>query len=585
MTTQVATGTGTYKDVESYSLGVSWLDPAIGDQSRIMWLNTIVHTGLNGSAPDIALPAVTFGPTGTSMYNRVNATDGNGLFKRFRLATIANEYGGVMGISYSAPDCVTGTRMPPSPEANLYRCYPVYWTPPGGSQILDYFNKYVVTSVTETDIPGGSATEATSYTYPTDAAFWHYDTSATTPTARRTWSQWRGYDQVSVTQGAAGDTQSQRVVKYFRGRNGDHLPSGVRSQSYPVNGTSYPDDDWLAGTAYQTTVYNGPGGPVVRDSISEPWISGPTASRTVDGLTVGSYVTNVLRQTDRIPRDGGRSDRTTVSTTTYSDGSDGAPRGRPLAVDNQGDMSTTGDDTCLRTTYARDDAANLYLLPSEVEVDGLRCSITPTAPSQVLSIVRTWYDGGATFPTTPTKGDPTKTQELSVWNATPASRVYTTTEHHTYDPYGRVLDSYDALNNKSSIAYTPAAGGPVTGLTNTNALLWATNIVVEPAWGVTTSTTDVKRAGHHRELRRPRPADRDVAARLVTVSPSEPGEPRVCLYRPQLRRTVRDREQCAQPGRDGLSHVVRTLRRSGPDPPDPVGRGDRSRSTGQRHGL
>ena len=491
VTTQVATGAGTFKDVDGYTLAVSWLDPAIGDQSRVMWLNSVVHTGLNGSAPDISLPAVVFGPTGTSMYNRVNATDGNGLFKRFRLATIANEYGGVMGISYSAPDCVTGTRMPPSPEANGYRCYPVYWTPPGGSQILDYFHKYVVTSVTEADNVAGATTTAVSYTYPADGAFWHYDTGATTPTSRRTWSQWRGYDQVTVTQGAASETRSQRVVKYFRGRNGDKLPTGVRSQSYTVNGTAYADDDWLAGTAYQVTVYNGPGGAVVKDSLSEPWASGPTASRTVDGLTVSAYVTNVLRVTDRTPRDGGRPDRVTVTTTTYSDGSDGTPRGRPLTVDNQGDTSTTADDTCMRTTYARNDAANLYTLPSEVEVDGLRCSQTPTSADQVVSAVRTWYDDGTTFPTTPSQGNVTKTQELSVWNANPASRVYAPSERHSYDAYGRVLDTYDALDRKSSIAYTPASGGPVTGFTNTNPLLWTTTTLVEPAWGLATRTTDV----------------------------------------------------------------------------------------------
>jgi len=490
VTTQVATGTQTWKDVERWSLGVQWLDPSSGDGGKIMWLTRISHTGLNGTAPDVAVPDVVIGPTATTMLNRVHNTDGNGAFNRFRIATIATESGAVLGVAYSAPDCVWGSKMPAAPESNAYRCFPVYWTPPGGSQILDYYHKYVVTSVTVADNVAGNPTEATSYTYPTDGAFWHYDESELTPQNKKAWAQWRGYEQVTVTKGATGGTQSQRVSKYFRGMNGDKLPSGTRSKSYVVNGTTYADENWHAGTEWESTVYNGVGGPVVTDTLTEPWQQGPTATRTRNGVTVSAYATNTLRTTTLTKLDNSRADRRSVITNTFTDGSDGTPPGRIVAVDDEGDTSTAADDVCTRTAYARNDATFLFGLVAEVETTGLHCSASPTQADQVLSDRRTWYDNGATYPTTPGKGDVTKVQELSVWNATPASRQYVTSEHSTYDACGRVLDRFDALDRKTSTAYTPTTGAPVTAVSVTNPALWTTSTVVDPAWGLPTKVTD-----------------------------------------------------------------------------------------------
>lgn len=490
VTTQVAIGAQAWKDVDRWALAVRWLDPAAGDQSRIMWLDTVTRTGLNGTTPGITLPPVTFGPTGSTMPNRVKAADGNGAFRRYRLGTIANETGAVLGIAYSPADCVDAAKMPASPETNTYRCFPVYWTPPGGSQILDYFHKYVVTSVSQADTTGAGATDATTYAYPADGAFWHYDTSELTPAGKKTWAQWRGYDQVTVTRGAAGETQSQSTTRYFRGRDGDHLPSGTRSQSYPVNGTSYADSDWLAGIAFQATVPNGPGGAVVTETFSEPWSSGPTASRTVDGVTTSAYATGTFRTTVRTPLDHARPDRLVVTTRTFTDGSDGTPRGRVLTESQEGDAATGADDTCTRYTYARNDAANLHSLVAQIETDALKCSVAPTQASHVLSIARTYYDGGTTYPTVPGAGDVTRTEELTTWSATPASRTFVATRRTTYDPYGRLQDVTDALDHTTKTRYTPASGGPVTAQAVTNPMLWTTTSQLEPAWGLATQVTD-----------------------------------------------------------------------------------------------
>jgi RHS repeat-associated protein len=492
VTTQVATGAQVWKDVDRWALAVQWLDPGIGDTSRVMWLSTVTRTGLNGTDPDVTLPAVTFGPTGTTMHNRVNTTDANGMFKRFRLATIANETGGVFGVTYSAPDCVTGTKMPTNPESNTYRCQPVYWTPPGGSQILDYFHKYVATSVTMADLVGGNPTQAISYAYPADTAFWHYADSVLTAPSKRTWSQWRGYDQVTVTKGSVepGQPQLQSIIRYFRGKHGDKLPSGTRSQTYTVNGTVYNDENWLAGTAWQSTTRNGPAGATVSDTLTEPWSVGPTATRTVDGVTSVAYATRSLRTTTRTALDNGRPDQVTAVTNTYTNGADGTPPGRLLTVDEQGDVATTADDTCTRYTYARNDALYLHTLVSEVERDGLRCASAPTQAGDVLSIVRTLFDAGTSFPTTPTRGNPTRSEVLAEWNATPANRVFATASRAVYDGYGRVTESFDALDRKTTTAYTPSTG-PVTAVTVTNPKLWTETSQLEPARGTPTRVTDI----------------------------------------------------------------------------------------------
>ena len=585
VTTQVATGPQQYKDVESWTLGVQWLDPAAGDQSRIMWLNTITRTALNGTDPDIAMPPIVFGPTGSIMANRVNSADTNGAFRRYRLGTIANESGAVLGITYSPPDCAVGSKMPANPETNTYRCFPVLWTPPGGSQILDYFHKYVVTSVTTADNAGGNPTMSTAYAYPNDGAFWHYDTSELTPPAQKTWGQWRGYEQVTVTTGSVvpGAPQLQTVTKFFRGAHGDKLPSGTRSKTYTVSGTSYNDEDWFAGRSYQEIVFNGPGGAVVTDTLTEPWTSPVTASRTIDGITTEARAVRTLRTTTRTKLDGGRPDRVAVVTKTYTDGTDGTPPGRVRTVDDQGDVAVASDDQCTRITYARNDPANMHELVAEMETDGLRCSATPTTATDVLALTRTWYDGGSVFPTTPTKGDASKAQVLTVWSTTPANRVFLTTGRSSYDPYGRVLDTFDVLDRKTSTAYTPPSGGPLTATAITNPKLWITTTTYEPAWGQPTKVTDPNgrvtelaydAAGRVTAVWMPgwsKAAHPNLASRSIAYTIRASGGPSVIAH------------QRAQHRGHRLPHVLPVLRRIAATAPDTVQGGDRQRPGHHRH--
>ncbi|WP_148086514.1 hypothetical protein [Micromonospora sp. HM5-17] len=55
-----------------------------------------------------------------------------------------------VGSEYSPKECVVGNL--PAPDSNTKRCHPARWTPDGqAAEREDWFNKYVVTQVTEAD--------------------------------------------------------------------------------------------------------------------------------------------------------------------------------------------------------------------------------------------------------------------------------------------------------------------------------------------------------------------------------------------------------------------------------------------------
>src|SRR5262249_36855394 len=201
ITTQVASGTKTWQRAEQWRLTHEFKDPGDGNQ-KILWLKQIDHCGTSDTT---CLPPVAF--TATQRSNRVDPAGTTNTIIRYRIASIANETGGVLALTYSAPECVAGSNMPASPDTNTKRCFPVYWLPPGATAPkLAYFHRYVVTAVAEGDLIGGAADQVTSYTYQGSPA-WHYDTNPMSLPNLRTWAQWRGYGQVRVVRGAATETQ------------------------------------------------------------------------------------------------------------------------------------------------------------------------------------------------------------------------------------------------------------------------------------------------------------------------------------------------------------------------------------------
>jgi YD repeat-containing protein len=491
VTTQVWTGTGTsYRDVEQWTLNHVFKDPGDG-HAKTLWLNSISHAGLNGTrttTPDVTFNAV-------QLNNRVDTAPSKDPIIRYRISSLVNESGGVVSVTYSAPECVLGSNMPSAPDSNTKRCYPVWWTPYGQSTAtFDWFHKYVVTGVTVTDPVGGAPAQVFTYTYQ-DSPAWHYDDAELVPTNHKSWGQWRGYAKVRVTQGAAGSAQQQTDTVYFRGMHGDKTSGGTRSVQLAADpdfpNSAINDEDWRHGQLREKITYNGVGNtaPVVSKTLTEPWESGPTASRTRNGVTTKAYLTNARSLTALTALDAGRGWLTTKTTNTFDvDAGTPDPIGRIVKVDEANDVSTAADDRCTTTTYATDPTGRIQGAVAEVVKVGVSCASTPNLATDVISDTRTWYDNATSFDQTVSKGEVTRTEQIAdVVNGAP---VYLTRNRATYDSYGRVLTSTDALGQLTGTAYTPASGALVTSVTTTNPMNWTSTDTLDPAYGLPTAKVD-----------------------------------------------------------------------------------------------
>ncbi|MET9261278.1 RHS repeat-associated core domain-containing protein [Amycolatopsis sp. NPDC004079] len=473
ITTQVRSGTG-YADVNSWSLDQQFPDPGDGEKAAL-WLKGITRTGLVGTP--ISVPPVTF--EGKHLANRVDKADGIGPLNRYRLSAIISESGGVTTVNYADLDC-TATSLPANPETNTKRCFPTTWAPLHYAERTDYFQKYVVSSVVQSDRISSSTEQLTSYEYPEGAA-WHYSTSEFTSDDKKTWNEFRGFGKVIVRNGRPDDPsgpQSYSETRYFRGMNGDKLPNNgtrVVSVSDDENG-SHPDEDWLQGYTLETITKNGANGPVVGKSISEPSWQGPTATRD----TYKAYIVHpgTSRSLTALAAGGWR---TTKTTTAYD------ANGLPTQVSDLGDVSDPADDKCTTTTYAQNTALWMLSYPSRVESTTVACGTPPVYPRDAGSDAVSFYDNqpaGAA----PTVGDVTSVQDLDRYdNGKPVYRAAAKTER---DVYGRTTKVIDAVGHEATSIYTPATGGPVTQLVTANTLNQKTTTVFEPAWGAAKTTTD-----------------------------------------------------------------------------------------------
>ncbi len=244
ITTKVRNGS-TYDDVDSWALNHEFPAPGDGEKAAL-WLKSITHTGHRGG--ELALPAVTF--EGARMPNRVyRATDGYAPLNRFRITGVVSESGGVVSVKYAEPDCTADT-VPTRPESNAKRCFPSRWAQKDHAERTDYFQKYVVEQVVQSDRIAGNAEQVTSYEY-LDGAAWHYDQSEFVKDAKKTWNDFRGFGRVRTRTGKAGDLSGPVGMterRFYRGMHGDKQPSGTRTASVPDSeGGSQEDSDWLPG--------------------------------------------------------------------------------------------------------------------------------------------------------------------------------------------------------------------------------------------------------------------------------------------------------------------------------------------------
>lgn len=475
ITSQIRTDATTYRDVDHWSFTHQFHDN--GDDSKALWLHKIQHEGRDGTA--VKMPAIEL--LGEQLANRVDAVGDNiAPFHRYRLSTVLSETGSQLDVNYAATNC-TKSDLPKTGESTK-RCYPVKWAPPGHLEpITDWFHKYVVAEIIETDRTGGSEGIVTRYNYQGDAAWRKTKPDGITEEKYLTWGNWQGYGKVSVTSGTT-DKQSTRIdYTYLQGMDGDEDADG-KTRSVKVKdsqGTEYTDAEEYTGHELEAVTYDG--SKIASRTISQPW-KHITATQTRSWGTSHAVISAPRVQRGFTPLSGGGW-RETKSITTYDTDT---RTGRVTRVDDLGDVSTNADDTCTRISYADNVDKNIFQLPSRSEVVTTNCDAPPDRSKQVLADERTSYDGD-TFGSPPTKGDATKTERMTVHDGTTAT--YQTTGTTGYDVFGRPVWQKDAKNNETKTKYTET-NGLLTRTTATNAAAHVTTTDYNPARGASTGQSD-----------------------------------------------------------------------------------------------
>ncbi|MET7877750.1 polymorphic toxin-type HINT domain-containing protein [Micromonospora profundi] len=474
ITTEIREGSG-WTAVDNWKLDHQLLDN--GDASRTLWLHKITHTGMYGD--DISMPSVEIG--NLQLPNRVDRDDDNiGPLVRPRLATVWTDTGAQIDVNYAAPDCSKSAL--PTEGNSTKRCYPVKWNPYGsGDPITDWFFKYVVAAVVETDRTGGAPDMVTRYDYQDGAAWRKSEPDGISDPKDLTWGEWRGYGKVVVTVGN-GQTQTTKTeYRYLRGMHGDKIPSSSDTRDVRVKdsaGVEHVDYDQFSGHQLESTVYDG--GSEVSRSIATPWRHN-TATESHSWGDKKAWFTNTSATRNFVALAAGGWRETKNISTFETD------FGRVTKTENLGDVNVTGDEACNTTTYADNPNLHLYSLVASTESLSVSCGTSPVdRKTQVISNTRTLYDGKA-FGVAPTLGNPTKTERMASHNGTTAT--YITTASGTFDGYGRPLSATDAMGKTTTTTYTDT-NGLTTKVVEKNPLEHETVTEYAPAWGSPVKQTD-----------------------------------------------------------------------------------------------
>ncbi|WP_331740771.1 toxin glutamine deamidase domain-containing protein (plasmid) [Streptomyces sp. NBC_00015] len=481
VTTSVWTGTGTTRrDVDTWHLEQNF--PDTGDASSAsLWLKSIQNTG-KANTTTAAMPPVVFG--GIQLSNHVEGSGPDTLrYIKWRVRTIKSETGSTLTVNYSDPDCIWGSSMPADIDKNTRRCFPVKWSQSGASPVTDWFHKYVVTSTLQDDPYGHGDSGETYYDYQGGAGWAYADDEGLTKTSNRTWSQWRGYGKVVQNNGDSEGPRSKKSTLYLRGLNGEKELDGTARVEKVTDstGTAIDDSRQYAGFVRETIVYNG--AEELSGTINTPW-SYKTGSHAYSWGTTDAWIVQAGETTTRTKTSTGT--RTVKQKTTYD-----TTYGMPLTVEDTGDITTTGDETCVRNSYARNTSAWLVNTVSRTETYSAPCTTIPAIPGDVVSDITTAYDGQAAG-VAPTKGEITASYRVANYNAVDKTPVYQQVSSSTYDKLGRPLTATNALNQTVKTTYVPddTGYGPLTSKTSTDPKLYTSTTVVDPAWGTATKTTD-----------------------------------------------------------------------------------------------
>lgn len=481
-------GKSAYDPVDSWELTQRYLDGGdIGDTSdHVLTLQSIKRLGRTGTV--IEMDPVSF--TYQMRPNRVDGTDDILPLTRPRVSTITSETGAITQVTLSDAECARSEVTGAAEDRNTRNCFPQYWNVNGAENAsVDWFHKYRVLAVTVSDPTGQN--EAVEHAYSYSGAAWNYSDDPFIPQKERTWSDWRGYREVTAYTGAKQTTRSKTVSLFMQGMDGDKLKDGS-TRSVDVAPLASPDlglatlkdSDQYAGRLRQEVTYSG--STPISATSSEPW-SKETGRQDIPGAAdhVARYV-RTGKETTHTYLTVPRTWRSRTITSTYDD------YGMVHRADDRGDDAKSGDETCTRTWYARNPAAGLTSLTSRERVVGKACAVEDTdldlpadssRRGDVLSDKATAYDDLTwSAGMKPTKGLKTWTGRAKGYTA--AAPAWQTVERAAHDVLGRATAVTDAADEKTVTAYTPAASGPVTKKVVTDPKGFRTTSFIDPRRGL-----------------------------------------------------------------------------------------------------
>ncbi|MDL2081365.1 polymorphic toxin-type HINT domain-containing protein [Streptomyces sp. GXMU-J15] len=492
--------------VDKYTLHQSfpadWYDTSPG-----LWLNSITRTGYGPGDTEGTLQSkdgISFTPytVGTSSPLRTRlldqqlpnlvsrgSSDQRPGFTRPRIGTVSTELGGDIDVEYQG-----GCATEPATDKgkNNGTCFPVRWSPDGDEKkpAKAWFNKYVVASVTQIDkVTSRGEPITTKYKY--SGAAWAKSDDEFTRPSLRTYSDWRGYREVTTYKGSKTvpqpgelNPQSRSVTRYFLGTGGEVKDS---TGKYTLAADDKPE---YAGTVAETIAYDDSLGAAREWTLNFPW-SKQTASRArenEDGTDADPLLAHRvgIDRTDKIQRND--SSWRAVRTLTEVDDTYGLPiQVETAVVKPGGGGEQLSERTCTKTSYVHNTSDWLIGLPKEQRTTGTSCANHADADpaTQLISAVRNSYDGQA-YGASPTKGRLTSAAQTD-GTGTSYSQVMTV----TYDPLGRTRKVTAPGVGTTETQYTPGdSGGPVTSTKTINALGHTTTTTYDPGRALPLTVTD-----------------------------------------------------------------------------------------------
>jgi RHS repeat-associated protein len=523
ITTNVWNGTA-YRPVDQYGLPHQFnaVTKGSADDRPTLWLAGITHTGWTVNADGTA--AASTDPEvythGTFMANRAKASSYLATaYPRLRLDGITDTLGSVVEISYGLGDA-GGTSFDCSPSAvptvtaNNTLCYPEHWTQPGTTKpILDWFNKYLVTSVRTRDTTLISDDRTVNYAF-LGTPVWHTNDSEQTDTADRTFDQFRGFSQVEATTGAATASDSKTLTTYFRGMDQDgdatypfqdsagHVwVSDNHNDVFNPGDPGLRDDNDLAGQAVDVQTFAAANSStVVSDVVSLP--ADPksivTATHTrLPGLPAQRAHFNELAKKITYQQVTTGTRRSEIDYTydnslpNFGTATPGG-NGHLILTDDKGDG--TVQELCGITKYASQQGnpertGIPYWQSTMIVPVGGQCA-TGTVPSRanLVSAQQTLFDGSTSPGVIPGVGDPTSVAKAGDVDA--AGNLQWITTKATFDGYGRADSATDADNNTTHTEYLPTTGQLPTGFRTTNPAGWVSSDATDQGRQLPDTTTD-----------------------------------------------------------------------------------------------